>query len=115
MTSIYRQVSLYDAIAAFPSAPCGAPASRIAVPSLTASTQLFGERSATGLADSQHRDICHDPAPFFSYVNEIVKRIVPFERNLTRTIGWVPGRHAECGSPAARGQALRTPAARFRP
>src|SRR5271156_2446379 len=60
MTMINCQPLLYEGIFAGSCAPCGAPASRVAVQASTALTLLWRKRASAGLARSRRGDVRHD-------------------------------------------------------
>ena len=60
MTMMNCQPLLYDMLFAGSCAPCGAPASRVAVQASTALTLLRRKCASAGLARSRHGDVRHD-------------------------------------------------------
>src|SRR5271170_1850544 len=60
MTTINCQSLLYDMLFACSFAPCGAPASRVAVQASPTLTLLRRKRASAGLARSRRGDVRHD-------------------------------------------------------
>ena len=60
MTVINCQLLLYDVLFAGSCAPCGAPASRVAIQASTALTLLRRKHASAGLARSRRGDVRHD-------------------------------------------------------